>query len=286
MSKSECDFARLSNGLRLAYVEQGRRNGPAVVLLHGYTDSHRSFDLLRPHLPASWRVIAMTARGHGESDRPAAGYEISNMAADVRALLDALDVERAVIVGHSMGAAIALLFAAAYPERVAGLVLVGAFASFQDNPGVAELAQTVASFEEAVDPEFVQAFQESTFEEMIPQRFLDVVIDESLRCPAFVWRAVLEALPNAAIIDAALRVQAPALLIHGEKDAFVPISDQLILRDTLPSARIFVMDGVGHTPHWERPAETSGLIQGFVGELGDSGAMLRERAVELMSRVG
>ena len=60
--RSDCSFVRTARGLRLAYVEQGEREGPAVVMLHGYTDSHRSFDLLRPHLPEAWRAIAVTAR--------------------------------------------------------------------------------------------------------------------------------------------------------------------------------------------------------------------------------
>lgn len=274
MSRSDCSFARLSNGLRLAYAEQGRRDGPAVVMLHGYTDSHRSYDLLRPHLPEAWRVIAPTARGHGQSDKPERAYDAGDMAADVRALLDVLGIDRALIVGHSMGASTALRFAADYPTRVRGLVLIGAFASFHDKPEVAELAAAVEAFGESVDPEFVLAFQESTFAEMIPQNFLDTVVAESLRCPAFVWRAALRGLLAAPIVDAALRCQAPALLIHGSRDAFVPIEDQLKLRDLLPSARVFSMAGAGHAPHWERPAATASLIQGFAGEMADAGALL------------
>jgi non-heme chloroperoxidase len=270
MSRSDCSFARLSNGLRLAYVEQGERDGPAVVMLHGYTDSHRSFDLIRPHLPESWRAIAVTQRGHGQSDKPASGYEPADMASDIPLFLDALGIDWAIFVGHSMGASNALQVAAAYPERVAGVALIGAFAGFSDKPEVAELAAAVAAFGEHVDPEFVLAFQESTIAEMIPQRFLDVVIAESLRCPAFVWRAALEGQLGAAVADAALQCQAPALLIHGEKDAFVPQSDQLKLRDLLPSARVFTMPGVGHAPHWERPAQTEALIGAFVGELADA----------------
>jgi non-heme chloroperoxidase len=275
MSRSDCSFARLSNGLRVAYVEQGRRDGPALILLHGYTDSHRSFDLLRPHLPEGSRVVAVTARGHGQSGKPESDYECAALAGDIKALLDVLGIDRALIVGHSMGASTALQFAADYPERTDGLVLIGAFASFQDKPAVGELAAAVNAFDEHVDPEFVLAFQESTFAELIPQRFLDTIVNESLRCPAFVWRAALQGQLNAAIVDAALRCQAPALLIHGAEDAFVPIEDQLKLRDLLPSARIFSMQGVGHAPHWERPAETASLIQAFAGELADAGALLR-----------
>jgi pimeloyl-ACP methyl ester carboxylesterase len=273
MSRSDCSFTRLSNGLRIAYVEQGARSGPALVLLHGYTYSHRSFDLLLPHLPESWRVIAMTARGHGQSDKPQTGYEIADMAADVPLLLDALGIERAVIVGHSMGAAEALQVAASYPERVAGLVLIGAFASFADNAGVIELVRDVSTFSENVDPEYILAFQESTFAEMIPQRFLDTVVSESMRCPAFVWRAAAQGFLRFTPSERAPLCQSPALLIHGAKDAFVPHSDQLVLREALASARLFTMPTVGHTPHWERPAETSALIQAFVGEIADTGAI-------------
>lgn len=275
MSRSDCSFARLSNGLRLAYVEQGRRDGPVIVFLHGYTDSHRSFDLLRPYMPDAYRVIALTARGHGRSDKPDATYETTDMAGDVKAFLDALGIERAIIAGHSMGAAVTLQFAAEYPERTAGIILMGAFASYQDKPAVIELAETVAAFQEHVDPEFVLAFQESTFAEMIPQRFLDTVVSESLRCPAFVWQRALKGQLGAAIHSAALRCQAPALLIRGDMDAFVPHGDQLFLREVLPSARLFTMNGVGHTPHWERPAETAALIQAFSAELADAGAILR-----------
>lgn len=270
MSRSDCSFARLSNGLRIAYAEQGARTGPAVVLLHGYTDSHRSFDLLRPHLPESWRVIAATARGHGQSDKPPAGYEIADMAADVPLLLDALGIERAVIVGHSMGSAEALQIAATYPERVAGLVLIGAFASFADNAAAVELARDVSAFADSVDPEYILEFQESTFAELIPQRFLDTVISESMRCPAFVWRAAAAGLMRVTPSQLARKCQAPALLIHGAKDAFVPRGDQLALREALPWARLFTMPSLGHAPHWERPAETAALIQAFISELADS----------------
>lgn len=270
MSRSDCSFARLSTGVRVAYIEQGEREGPAVVMLHGYTDSHRSFDLIRPRLPESLRVIAMTARGHGRSDKNVADFSLSAMAADAAALLNALNIERAIIVGHSMGAAMALQLAADFPERVAGLALIGAFAGFRDNPGVVELNTEVSAFRDSVDPEFVLAFQESTVAGMIPQRFLDTVIDESLRCPAQVWRAVLQALLDSDVMRIAARTHAPALLIRGAKDAFVPHDDQLKLGNALSSSRLSTLPNVGHAPHWEAPEDTANLIRGFIGELADA----------------
>jgi len=273
--RSDCSFVRAANGLRFAYVEQGERDGPVLLLLHGYTDSHRSFDLIRPHFPESWRVISLTQRGHGKSDKPQAGYSTGDMAADVDAFMTALGIERAVLVGHSMGSAIALQTAADFPGRVDGLVLIGGFAGYRDNANVDELAQEVAKFGAKVDPEFVLAFQESTIADMIPQSFLDVVVGESLRCPTHVWRAALDGQLSCEPVATARRCLAPALLIRGDWDVFVPHGDQLALRNALPSARLFTLPASGHAPHWERPEQSAQLIRGFMSELADSETMFR-----------
>ena len=114
-------------------------SGLPVVLLHGYTDSWRSFEPLLPHLPASLRVFAVTQRGHGDAARPAKGYTSGDFASDVAAFLDAFQIPRAVIVGHSMGATVAQQFAVDRPERVLALVLEGAFLPKPGNAGVREL---------------------------------------------------------------------------------------------------------------------------------------------------
>ena len=265
--RSDCSFVRTARGLRMAYVEQGEREGPAVLMLHGFTDSHRSFDLLRQHLPESWRAIALTQRGYGRSDKPERGYALTDLAADVPAFLDALGIERAFLVGHCMGAAVTLQAAADYPDRIEGMALLGAFAGLRENPAVGELAPAVAEMQDPIDPEFVLAFQESTIADPIPQSFLDTIIGESLRVPARVWKAGLEGQIEADPLAAARRCRAPAILIHGEKDSFMPHSDQLKLRDALPSARLFTLKGAGHSPQWERPEETAALVKAFVAEI-------------------
>ncbi len=268
--RADCSFLRAANGLRFAYVEQGEREGLPVLMLHGYTDSHRSFDLIRPHLPEAWRVIALTQRGHGRSDKPSSGYDMATMAADVPAFLDALGIERAVIVGHSMGAAVTVQAAADYPDRVAGVALIGAFASFQNKAEIDELATEVARFGDAVDPEFVLAFQQSTVGELMPQTFLDVVVAESLRCPAHVWRAALAGQRDSESHVVARRCRAPFLLVRGENDQYATTADHLTLRERLRSARSFTVPGAGHAPHWERPEEVAYMLRAFVAELDDA----------------
>ena len=93
----------LETGPSLHYAECGNREGKPVVLLHGWPDSWFTFSRVLPLLPKSLRAVAVDQRGFGDSDRPAHGYEIRDLAADVDAFLAALGIEKATVVGHSMG---------------------------------------------------------------------------------------------------------------------------------------------------------------------------------------
>lgn len=102
----------LPNGVTLEYIERGKTSGIPVIFLHGMTDSCRSFEPLLDRLPDALRALVMTQRGHGTED--------------LRGFMDALELSSAVIVGHSMGSMMAQRFAASHPDRVAGMVLMGA----------------------------------------------------------------------------------------------------------------------------------------------------------------
>src|SRR5918997_3538222 len=84
---------QLATGVTLPYVEHGDPAGVPTVMLHGYSDSSRSFELLLPQLPESIHAFALTQRGHGDADKPASGYRPEDYAADVAAFLDAMGVE-------------------------------------------------------------------------------------------------------------------------------------------------------------------------------------------------
>src|ERR1700752_3440813 len=90
----------LNQDVSLDFIVQGRRLGIPVVLLHGYTDSRRSYDRVLARLPASVNAIAVTQRGHGDSDRPASGYSPYDFAGDIVALLDKLHLQQAILLGH------------------------------------------------------------------------------------------------------------------------------------------------------------------------------------------
>src|SRR5262245_23074630 len=91
LSRPHTTMLELPSGIRLQYVVQGRTDGIPVVLLHGLGDSWHSWELVLRHMPASYRVFAVTMRGHGWSDKPAKGYGTDDFAGDIRQFLEALD---------------------------------------------------------------------------------------------------------------------------------------------------------------------------------------------------
>jgi pimeloyl-ACP methyl ester carboxylesterase len=240
--------------VKLAYVEQGDPWGIPVVLLHGWSDSWKSFEPVLPYLPESLHVFALSQRGHGDSGRPLEGYAPSDFAGDVADFMEVLGLRRAVIVGHSMGATVAQQFAADYPEKVIGLVLVGSFDSMRGNAGFVDMWQsTVSRLEDPVDPVFIEEFQRSTLERPISDTFFQTVVDESLKLPAYVWRASGRGLVEWNFAAQRSRIVAPTQLIWGERDSFVPRRDQDALLAAIRGARLTVYQGTGHAVHWEEP---------------------------------
>jgi non-heme chloroperoxidase len=246
---SEAREVRLSSGIRLHYVAQGPAEGPVVLLLHGYTDSSFSFSRVLPLLPRDVRSIAVDQRGHGRSDRPETGYTIDDFTTDALQFLDALDVRSAVVVGHSMGSFIARRLAEQAPDRVAGLVLIGS-APVAASAAVRELVAAVADLTDPVDPAFVRGFQESTVTRSVPPEFMDGVVAESLRVPARVWKAAASGLLDDRPVGT---ITCPTLIVGGTADGVFPPEEQSALAASIPGARLELMDGVGHAPHWEDP---------------------------------
>jgi pimeloyl-ACP methyl ester carboxylesterase len=241
-------------GVTLQYVEQGDPSGVPVILLHGVTDSWRSFEPLLPHLPSSFRAFAISQRGHGDSSRPAEGYRYVDFSEDVRAFMDVLRLPAAVVVGHSMGGLVAERFAIDHPERTLGLVIMGSFKTIRGNHDVRELwSSTISRMDGSVSPAFVRGFQESTLARPVPPDYFETVVAESLKVPARVWRATFAEFLLQDHSDALGRVTAPTLVLWGEKDAFSGRAEQDALVASIPGARLVTYAAGGHALHWEDP---------------------------------
>ena len=258
----------LPSGITLQYAERGSASGMPVLFLHGATDSWRSFEPVLDCLPATLRALAITQRGHGNSSKPDHGYQYGDMAEDLRAFMDALALPAAIIVGHSMGSMVARRFAVDYSERVAGLVLMGAFRTIHGNASVQDFwNSTLTALADPVDPAFVRAFQVSTLARDVPPEFLETVVGESWQVPARVWQATFRALLETRdFSDELKRLTAPTLIAWGDRDAYALRADQDALCAAIAGSLLVTYAGAGHAFHWEDPDRFVTDLVAFVYE--------------------
>jgi non-heme chloroperoxidase len=263
MSPPVSKTVHLPSGLALPYLDQGELGSVPMLFLHGLSDSCHSFETVLAHLPATVRAVVPSQRGHGDASAPES-YRLSDFASDLESLMDALALDRAILVGHSMGTAVAQRFAIDHPDRVLGLVLVGAFAALARNPDCVAFGETsIAPLSDPIDPAFVRAFQESTLARPVPKAFLDRVVAESLKVPARVWTAAWSELIATDLTPDLSRIAGPTLLVWGDRDEMMLRAEQEILLRSIPATRLVIFAGAGHAPHWEEPERFAALIAEF-----------------------
>ncbi len=250
----------LSSGLVVSYASMGGRSGPALVLLPGPTDSWRSYAPVLEELPTWMRCVAVSQRGHGDTDKPPAGYRVEDFADDVPLLLDALGIDRAVIAGHSGSCLVARRVAIDHPERIAGLVLEASPTTLVAN---AELPAFVATIPDPIDRDFARTFVLSTSGGALSREVVDGFADEMLKVPAHAWREMLQSLWGYDDLAEIQRIAAPILLVWGDADPLVGRDMQEELAASVTTAELVVYEGMGHCPRWEDPARFARDLAAF-----------------------
>ena len=263
----------MTQPIHLPHVEQGDPEGTPVVLLHGFTDSWRSWEHVLPLLPDSMRAIAVTQRGHGDAEPPASGYRLEDYAADVASLMADLGLGRAFLVGHSMGAWVAERVAIDHPHRVLGTVLVGAIGPGAQNEVIVGLAEECAALTDPIDPAYAREFQLSTTERPLAPEVLDTFVGESLKVPARIWKETAGGFLDIDLTAELRGMTSPALLVYGDRDAFVPSDEQERLTAAIPRSHRLVYKGIGHAVHWDDPERFAAELAAFAAAQGRSRTM-------------
>ena len=255
--------ASLSTGIRVHYAEQGDSSGVPIVFLHGWPDSWFTFSRVLPSLPRTLRAIAVDQRGFGDSDHPASGYTFQELAADAVALLDALGIERAAIVGHSFGSFVAREVAISHPQRVTALVLIGTGFS-TSTPVMQSLRAAVRTLPNPIPEPFAREFQASTAYRVLPPEFFDRIVVESLKIPAPLWPVMIDQLLQYDATAALGNLRAPILMLWGDQDALFSRAEQDLFLAAVADARLKVYEETGHCPNWERPDDVAADIASFM----------------------
>lgn len=258
--KKTCD---LSPGRSLAYVERASE-GPLVLLVHGFTDSSRSFSLIEPSLTGLGLFIPDLA-GHGDSTAPESGYDIDTLAQDVASLMERLGKFPDVIVGHSLGALIALRLASHdYGGKSRLVLLAGSLKpSLGDHPPISEWVSTIS---DPIDPG--AAFFDYWYEGIqgLPVPYLHRLRMEAAAVRPQVWRRVFKTLEVCDLTEEARKLTAPTMTIAGTEDKLFGSRHRDALCQALPACKHVLLKGVGHNPHWEQPGKTAELISDFISE--------------------
>lgn len=258
-SKQDC---LLPNGIRLAYVEMGEAGGTPVLLLHGFTDSARSWSLITPHLAGGFRLIALDLRGHGRSDKPEGCYTIPEMAHDIRLFLAEIGIANAHVVGHSLGGRLAQALAERWPQMVGKIVLMSTSAVPRERAGW--LWENILALRDPIDPEsaFIRAWCAGTVP--VDEAFLSHVRRECASVPARIWHSIHYEQTAYDPFPLLQDISAPTLMMRGEHDDIATAEHQAQMLGAIGGARLITLPGLGHNMHWEAPGLVAGRISAFL----------------------
>ncbi len=238
-----------------------------MVLVHGLGDDHRAWRRTLPDLVLSRRVILYDLRGHGATSLGTPAGTLAQLGEDLAGLLDALDLERALIVGFSLGGTIAMRIALDHPDRVTGLVLVAT--SSRVGRAAADWYAQRATMVETADPTLRATIQRDT-EDVFRNSPAELEGGLTIRLQStsdprgFGNACRAMAALNAQPLDPELpRITAPTLIVASDLDQHCPPRASEIIAAGIPGSRLELINGAGHPIPVERPAEVARLILQF-----------------------
>ncbi len=242
---------------------------PACLLLHGIGNYGRYWDFFADAIAGRLRLVAPDARGHGESGRPADGYAPQEFVSDAVAVLDALEIERAIVVGHSMGGTHAIRLAAAHPDRVERLVIVDAGTEAMregserarrlslERPERFEYADDALAYLRRTSP----GYSEDIYKNRMRWLFREDAGD-------LVWRSSRDALASimtsrgSDLAEALRTVRCPVLLVRGTRSNVLSaeVADRMV--KSVADGRLVELDA-GHNVALDRPTELAEVVVAF-----------------------
>jgi 3-oxoadipate enol-lactonase len=245
------------NGIDLAYERRG--GGTPLVLIHGYPLDHTIWNPVVPLLENDFDLILPDLRGFGQSGTTQTPFLLTDMAADVAALLDFMKTKMAIIAGHSMGGYIALAFARAFPERLISLGLVASQA-LADTPekkaGRTQEAEHILVHGVGDVAEGMSV--KLTANPVLQTRLKQLILQQSPEGLSGVLRAMADRPDSTDILSS---FDFPVVIIHGLEDKLVPIERARDVRAAVKKGSLFEIEAVGHMPMMEAPRVTADALR-------------------------
>jgi pimeloyl-ACP methyl ester carboxylesterase len=243
-----------------AYQPEEEGDSSTVILLHGAGGTHLHWPSQIRRLPG-FRILAPDLPGHGKSEGRGE-QSIRAYAHSVSAWLDAMQIQRAVVVGHSMGGAIALSLGLESPERVMGLGLVSTGARMPVAPQLLESASHATTFHTAIELIRKWAYSPNT-----PERLIELATRQMALTRPSVLHSDFLACSNFDLTDRLSEILQPCQVICGSQDQMTPIRLGQFLASCLPNASLEILPEAGHMLIIEQPQQTAALLGNFLSGL-------------------
>jgi pimeloyl-ACP methyl ester carboxylesterase len=266
----EAEFMRVA-GMRLHVRVSGPGNAPVLIMLHGFGDSLQTWEPWANLLNA-YRIVRFDLPGFALSGPdPTGDYSDARSQQVLLALMDALHIEQAVLIGHSMGGRIAWRFAASHPERVSKLVLISpdGFASPDFEYGKPSKVPAVMQLMRFALPRSmvrknlaIGYANPSLISDQLADRYYDLMLAPGVR-DAMLKRMQQTILAYPPPLLASIRV--PVLLLWGEQDGMIPFANSADYVKALPHCTLVALPGLGHLPHQEAPTTSVLPLKQFLG---------------------
>jgi 3-oxoadipate enol-lactonase len=262
--------AAIINGVSIAYRDTG--SGPAIVFIHGHPFNQSMWDPQVAALTWKYRVITFDLRGYGASDVPTAeATTLETMASDINALLDHLNIPKAVIAGLSMGGQIAMAFAEQYPHRLSGLILAATFPQ-------ADTEEAIKTRRATAD-RFLQQGSVLPGGEMIAKLIAPASLKRDPDIAVKVFTMIAHTPPAgaaAALRGRALRkdytqsltrITVPTLIIVGTEDVYTNVETAKQIHQSIPNSHLEIFDGIGHLPNLEAPDHFNAILHDYLANI-------------------
>jgi pimeloyl-ACP methyl ester carboxylesterase len=288
------------HGRRVVYRVAG--SGPPIVLIHGMLNSSSHWQSVASSLAGDYTVIAPDLIGHGDSAAPRGDYSLGAHAASIRDLLAAVGIDRATVVGHSLGGGVAMQFFYQFPQRVERLVLISSGGlGHEVSPMLrtAALPGVSALLSATIHPRLLSAVRQAgrrlsergvgtgVYLQAIARALSPLENRDARAAFLHTLRAVIDVQGQrvSATDRLYLLESMPTLIVWGERDHTIPLQHGRAAHRAIPHSRLRTLPGAAHFPHLEDPDGLSALLREFIAETepgvigdGDWGAILARRS--------
>ncbi|MBW9066903.1 alpha/beta fold hydrolase [Agrobacterium pusense] len=256
-------FVELPRKRRMAFIDTGGP-GPVLLMLHGFSDTSRSFSVIEPYFQ-EYRLIAPDLPGHGASS-VGHGFHVADFAETVDRFLTLMGIARFFVLGHSMGAMTAIELAARRSSSVQGLALLSG--TLEPDFGTeSKLAKDILALRDPIRPAGGFLRDWYSCKRPVDEEFLSRMKRDAANMPAATWHGVLKAFAETNLHYSASRINAPVLCLAGAVDPLFDESHRQQLSEAFPLAQTVTLPDHGHNPHWENPEGVSAFITEFFAKV-------------------